>query len=81
MHAETNLKNWIKELSARTHGQTGNVKTVFGRQLIFLKDSSKIMQLPNLGTISMQDLDLASPTYGMYYAAVDIDRVDGGVIR
>jgi hypothetical protein len=81
MQAQKRLQDWVKELARRTHGQTGDTRLVFGRQLTFMHNASQMAQFPMGDAIQMQDMVSGSSTFGMFYSCVDIDVVDGGVIR
>lgn len=74
MYALEQLHKIIKTIAAKTHGQVGGVRTVQGRQLIFMKESTPIMLLPN---IQADDLMVPSgANLGKFYSMVDVDPVD-----
>lgn len=63
----------LKRISARTHGQLPDVRSVMGRQLTYLKDSSAMALLPHQKAKVLQDHDPDSPTYTQFYFMVGID--------
>jgi len=67
-----------REIAARTHGQTAEVRTFMGRQLLFLKNSTELFMLPALDAVQVQDNEEGSPTFGMFYYIPDFDPADNG---
>lgn len=77
-----NLQKQLAKIAAAATGQVSNVRTIAGRQLLFLNQNQGIMLLPQLEIPDdegiTQVMDATSPNYGKSYTMVDLDKVDNG---
>ena len=77
MQAQEALRKVLKKIAASVNGQQENVRTVYGRQVNLIHQSTPILMLPQLESNVLQDQDPGSTTFGKFYTMVDIDAVDG----
>lgn len=77
MQAQENLAKQLKKIAARTHGQVPEVRTVYGKQLLMMKNTSAMLKLPSIIGTPAQDQDPASSTFGQWFSMVDLSEVDG----
>lgn len=80
MQAQEALQKILQRIAAGTHGQVPEVRTIMGRQLLFLRQHTELFALPYLQSENIQDLTEGSPTFGEDFFMVDVDLVDGSAL-
>lgn len=78
MQAQEALQKLLRKIATGAFGQVPEVRTIQGRQLMFLSNAPAIFALPYTESDDLQETDLASPNFGEYFFMVDFDAVDGG---
>lgn len=76
MQALETLQNAVKKLAAGVAGQSPNVRTFQGRQLMLFHKTTPMFMLPQTKSDPIQDLDPLSASYGLPYFMVDIDPLN-----
>jgi hypothetical protein len=73
MEVQTRYNNKLAETIARVFGQQGNVRTVYGRQLMYIDQNIMTAILPAKPTVFVQNHDTASASYGADFFMLGLD--------